>query len=152
MSQKQYAYFSAAIRDGAALGGQLFVKYQQGNDTCALAAGLLAMFLGRPLSSSIVSIYSDAMLEIFPYMQSQSKCPARARWWQLWKLPMCICQVRKRPLIKMCEHLNDFHKWTREQIAGWLFLEEEKLGFVTLVEATQEAEVKGQLYIASAER
>jgi hypothetical protein len=31
-------------------------------------------------------------------------------------------------------HLNDHHKWTREQIADWLELEEEKLGYVTIAE------------------
>jgi hypothetical protein len=35
----------------------------------------------------------------------------------------------------MIWHLNDHHGWTREQIADWLYSEEEKLGFVTLVEA-----------------
>ncbi len=32
-------------------------------------------------------------------------------------------------------HLNDQHEWTREQIADWLYAEEEKLGFVTVIES-----------------
>lgn len=37
-------------------------------------------------------------------------------------------------------HLNNHHRWTRETIADWLESEEEKLGYVTLVE-TDEVEV-----------
>lgn len=32
-------------------------------------------------------------------------------------------------------HLNNHHRWTREQIADWLEGEEEKLGYVTIAEA-----------------
>lgn len=143
MSQKQYCCFSEAMIDGAALGEQLFMMYQQGNNTCAVAAGLLAMFLNKQWNG-IVSVYSDEMLQLFPYMKSQSKCPARARWWQIWKLPICICQgsMGTRSLVKQCEHLNDFHRWSREAIADWLFLEEEKLGFVTLTETRDELSVE----------
>lgn len=35
-------------------------------------------------------------------------------------------------------HLNDVHRWSREQIADWLFQEEEKIGFLTLTEEASE--------------
>jgi hypothetical protein len=38
--------------------------------------------------------------------------------------------------------LNDEHKWTREQIADWLEKEEEKLGFITIVEAESSSPVE----------
>lgn len=41
-------------------------------------------------------------------------------------------------LMNIMVHLNNEHRWTREAIADWLESEEEKLGFVTLIESESE--------------
>ena len=123
--QKHYAYFSAAIRDGAkasppAPAAEMFL----GGATCALGAGLYAM--GRREEMD----YSD-IWQAFPYMEQEGfRCPAG-----------CFDKESRQrgkpytePLYMVVYHLYDNHKWTREAIADWLYAEEERLGFVTVVE------------------
>lgn len=132
MKQIRYACFSDAIRDGAKLKPQAFVSYWSSQGTCAIGAGLHAMHLEDEYTKlGLVSIFEDQMCETFPYMNTLGKCPARAEWWQP-KLLICICQRSTRSLLKQIHHLNDYHEWSRERIADWLFEEEEKLGFVTI--------------------
>ena len=49
-----------------------------------------------------------------------------------------LCSQGARAIRDVTMDLNDHHKWTREQIANWLEQEEEKLGYVTLVEKEAE--------------
>lgn len=34
--------------------------------------------------------------------------------------PICMRQLYRGPLFGIIAHLNDYHKWTREQIAYWV--------------------------------
>lgn len=100
--------------------------------TCAVGAGLHAMYRGHVfIKMGVVSILESEMLRVFPYMAAKSKCPSGRRWW--WPWGTCVDRG-ETSLVKRCQHLNDFHEWTREQIADWLYTEEEKLGFVTVIE------------------
>lgn len=119
--KKHYAYFSAAIRDGAKLNEQTFgVLYLNGR-TCAIGAGATAMGFAD------IGEAWQAIVAEFPYLgsaQNRTECPAKP-----------CSHPRSRPVYATITHLNDDHRWTREQIADWLYAEEEKLGFVTLTEA-----------------
>lgn len=111
--QKQYACFSGAIRDGAKLRPQGRKKFFEEGKTCAVGAGAEAVF-GLPLPH-----YSETY-RAFPYLDAAcgSTCPE--------------CDGPGTTLSSLIFHLNDDHQWSRERIADWLYLEEEKLGFITL--------------------
>lgn len=124
---KHFCSFSEAIREGAKLRPQAFddpdEKTRNGN-SCAIEAGLEAI-RGRYRRADSDSVYNFITL-LFPYLDNRTKCPASecggGRFAYIGSLRMLIW------------HLNDTHKWTREAIADWLESEEEKLGFVTVVE------------------
>lgn len=86
---------SEAIRLGAMTGPQCFGAWRRDDATCAIgAAGVAISFQGIDIS------------EAFPIMRRVASCPlgdvlgSHCRW---------VCHV--------IQHLNDDHKWTREQIA-----------------------------------
>jgi hypothetical protein len=117
--KKQYAYFSAAIRDGALKFPEVYGPYfkhdAKGNicGACAIGAGLA--MCGLPGNSA-------ELQQAFPYMAAAVRCPEGDS------------HQGENDLIGICILLFEFHRWTREAIADWLYTEEEKLGFVTLIE------------------
>lgn len=106
---KQYAHMSAAIRDGAKIRPQAFGHFHYMGKSCAYGAALEATrhMQGTPE-------------EIFPYLITSVGCPAG-------------CEGGYA-MGGMVIHLNDLHHWTREATADWLYTEEERLGFITLIE------------------
>lgn len=120
--QKQYAYFSAAIREGAKLRPQTTETYFDSlGRSCALGAGLEACF----------GYEDDNMAKLvgmYPYLQSVLvSCPAAG----------CDAGITDVTIEGLIPHLNDDHRWTREAIADWLYAVEEKLGFVTVVDTNE---------------
>jgi hypothetical protein len=73
---------------------------------------------------------------VFPYLDSFSACP------------VTTCR-RRDTLLNTVWHLNDHHGYTREAVADWLESEEEKLGYITLVESET---VRTPVLAAKAER
>lgn len=74
--------------------------------TCALGAALHAV--GRLITQNHAANsqdLSDLVVEIFPELHVIAKCPE--------------CLLRDE-LGDMIVHLNDEHKWTRNQIANWI--------------------------------
>jgi hypothetical protein len=130
---KQFCSFSEAIREGAKLKPQVRVAYYSREGTCAIGAGLHAMFTEDATADHLYHFEVEAVSE-FPYLSESVKCPVH-RWWNL----ASICRSARRSRIRMISHLNDYHEWTRERIADWLESEEEKLGYVTLVESAPNA-------------
>ena len=116
---KLFASFSEAIREGAKLRPQAFGAYFDGGTSCAVGAAHEAI-TGKAEDSDAVALTEGS----FPYMQL---CNNKAT------CPQCTAAIGS--LLSTVTHLNDEHKWTRERIADWLETEEEKLGFVTVVES-----------------
>lgn len=127
---KQFCSFSEAIREGAKLrpqATQLFNELPSGVvGSCAYGAGYEALTGEIDLYRS-EQIY-EYVATAYPYMEmvQPSDCP----------LHDCD-EAPMEGLSEVVLHLNDDHEWTREAIADWLEREEEKLGFVTLVESEQ---------------
>jgi hypothetical protein len=97
---------SDAIRLGAMLAPQGFNGYQDAwGRTCALGAALEA--IGR-LGASHRAYLSWASL--YPWLRG---LPWRA-------CPACAGYLSEPGLIELIVHLNDTHRWTREQIADWV--------------------------------
>lgn len=123
--QKQYAYFSAAIREGSKLRPQAFgggfPQQKSLNTACAIASGIEAIFGSAALDEFSVG---RRVYGLFAYMSLPAKCPID-------------CCEQQGDLYRVTLALNDKHKWTREQIADWLYAEEEKLGFVTVVDTNE---------------
>lgn len=105
---------SEAIRLGALLNPQGFgeMKEKDGR-TCALGAALEAM---GALQKDVRTNW------LFPVLKMYVTCPAGDGH----------AQFGETSLDAMIIHLNDFHKWTREEIADW----------VEVQEVRQEKEVK----------
>ena len=115
---KHYCTFSEAIREGAKLRPQAFEEYYIDGGSCAVGAAAEAMGFGEGCVAEAENT--------FAYMQAAGvDCPA--------------CK-RINSLLGTCTHLNDVHKWTREHIADWLEAEEEKLGYITLIDEKEEAQ------------
>jgi hypothetical protein len=122
---KQFCSFSGAIRaaDGIVL-QSFFGRYAReilGVDdgaVCAIEAGVKMLGVSRDFRPG--EIYSF-ISQCYPYLTTVSRCP------------QCVEYVDS--LTNVIWHLNDFHRLTFVQIADWLESEEEKLGFVTVVEA-----------------
>jgi hypothetical protein len=121
---KNFCSFSEAIREGAKLRPQYFgsaTNFER-TATCAWGAGIEAIIE----TLAVVAFVNFNPYGLYPYLcQVVSACPA--------------CGQRK-PLGILIFHLNDGHSWGREAIADWLESEEEKLGFITLVESEATAE------------
>lgn len=113
----KYGSFSDAIRAGAKLRPQGYGYFLQEGRSCAFGAG-------REAACDPDAHYSE-VYRMYPYldvMKDQS-CP--------------VCQpftVASHSLASIMFHLNDDHRWTREQIADWLQQEEDKLGYETITE------------------
>lgn len=113
---KLYASFSEAIREGAKLRPQAIGYYFSLGRSCALGA-VLEISYGNTKHRDFVELN-----RAYPYMvKEEHVCPESK------------C-AGNHTLLGLVLHLNDDHQWTREVIADWLETEEEKLGFVTVVE------------------
>lgn len=145
---KHFCSFSEAIRAGIEMRpNQAFHRYfrDEENATCAMGAGLEAI-IERPLTEDDITatglrrIVLDAdMPKCFAYLKYTVAAPCGC------SAPRG-CTSHKTGEIEttldinnLIVHLNNFHQWSREQIADWLESEEEKLGFVTLVESEPSA-------------
>lgn len=121
--KKHYASLSEAIRAGAALRPQAF---QPGirSSSCAIEAGVEAI-------TGVAFADYNLIEDMYQYTADvRVLCP------------MGGCRFYGQypaPLLTLCWHLNDYHKFTREQTADWLESEEEKLGFITLFEEAKES-------------
>lgn len=126
---KHFCSFSEAIREGAKLKAQGFDTFLNDGGTCALGAGLEAEGVDlSALDGSEIEDVEDVIGKIHPYMTDLGSilCPVEG------------CQRQQVAYVRLSDcvmDLNDDHKWTREAIADWLEKEEEKLGFVTVVES-----------------
>ena len=119
---KHFCSFSEAIRAGIPLGPQAFGYRGHGGSMCVLYTGYVAMELDWILGNA-----SD----IYPYLKDITKCPD------------CDLEAGIAPhdyTPSLLTHINDHHKWTREQIADWLYGYEESIGYVTLVESESSSE------------
>jgi len=119
--EKRYAYYSAAIRAGISMGRQTFDRWGGAHGAaCALGSGLRA--LGVPATSASAS---SVFYTHYRYMTAPrtTHCPAEG-----------LKCANFTSLRDAAMHLNDYHRWSRERIADWLYAEEEKLGFITLIE------------------
>jgi hypothetical protein len=141
---RHFCSFSEAIREGARIRpAQAFHKfYDAENDgTCATGAALEAIF-GETFTNEILTEKREEVRSVlrsdFPYMIGLKvtipcECP------RLYDGPCDVDTAgRIHGLANVVVHLNNHHHWTREQIADWVELEEEKLGFVTLTETTEQ--------------
>lgn len=119
---KRYCTFSEAIREGAKLAPQIFDILATAKGTCAIGAGGHAIFESMQMWS--INLY-DYMRDEYPYLyEVVPTCPVSE----------CSYPGNGRNLENTIIHLNDYHKLSREDIADWLSLEEEKLGYVIISE------------------
>ena len=125
----KFGSFSDAIFHGATLRPQGFGGLFPGELSCAIGAGVEAIFeINDPR-------YGKQIRRLFPYLENAvHQCPE----------PQCqILNLARLDVGRMLAHLNDHHHWTRERIADWLRDEvEDKLGYVTITEESQ-VEVRG---------
>jgi hypothetical protein len=101
---------SEAIRLGAMIRPQAFGEYQVMGRSCALGAAMDA--LGIPVCDQ--SDFLDAELDqLFPTCALKAQC-----------CPVRDCHRELDPperfIGSVVIHLNDHHRWTREQIADWV--------------------------------
>lgn len=115
---KHYATLSEAIREGAKLRPQGTGGYG-GLTSCALEAAAEA--IGGELEWGD----ENRFLQLYPYCFNRVTPPMEGDLW--------TDDAGTESLFSLCWQLND-RGWTREQIADWLEGEEEKLGYVTVVE------------------
>lgn len=143
---KHLCCFSEAIREGAKLRPQAFNGYARDGGTCAIGAGLEAM-LERPLQiedclteGGLRSVLKETCFwDTFAYLHNVAAAPcgcAEPIGFQTWDRKSDVTESR---LDNIIVHLNNEHHWTREAIADWLEQEENKLGFVTVVESESES-------------
>jgi hypothetical protein len=103
---------SEAIRLGAMLKPQGFDGYANKNTSCALAAAADACGIEpfvHPVDGQHIINYSAIMAK-FPVLKTATKCPVSDG-------RLCGESHVTQSTIW---HLNDTHRWTREQIADWV--------------------------------
>jgi hypothetical protein len=127
---KQHCCFSEAIRDGAKLRLQTFTATFSKGGSCALGAGYEAIAGKRGARTGEVR---EAVCAEFSYLQKIlfNECP---------NLRCPRGSFNYSHAVDAIVHLNDEHRWTREAIADWLYMEEEKLGFITITEEVERVE------------
>jgi hypothetical protein len=138
---RHFFTFSEAIREGAKLRPvQAFHRFfdVETGGTCATGAALEAIF-EEPFTNELLIERWDEVLDAlstdYSYM-GKLKVEMPCECDQLYDGPSDTDpegRIHKADTIAV--HLNNHHKWTREAIADWLEAEEEKLGYVTLVES-----------------
>lgn len=101
---------SEAIRLGAMLRPQGFGLYQTIGGSCAYGAAMEACGIRPEIQNTI----SDEGIEaLFPIARCSARCPTctAAAW------ATCADEPTVNGIVP---HLNDDHRWTREQIAAWV--------------------------------
>lgn len=117
--KKYYCSLSEAIRAGSLLRPQCAGKLFTLTKSCALGAGYEAVTgLSDEPTDSEFREFQDLYAATFAM---RPPCPVD-------KCRDCSFD----DLGFVVTHLNDYHTWAREQIADWLYAEEEKLGFITI--------------------
>lgn len=148
---KQFCSFSEAIREGIKIRpNQAYFKLtsRRLNASCVVGAGLEAIAERLLTGDEDGRAFLNDFLETipFPYLQSvalppcgcKEPLPSGSRLkWGGGRLPDEQRQTAAT-IFNVAVHLNNHHQWTREAIADWLESEEEKLGFVTLIESESE--------------
>ena len=115
----KYGSFSDAIRAADGLFIQHYDGPGSGERVCAITAGL-TMLTGGFRARNEAHVY-DMVMARFPYLwEAEARCPE--------------CH-ENGSLIYLLIHLNDVHRANFLQIAEWLRVEEDKAGYVTLVES-----------------
>lgn len=120
---KHFCSFSEAIREGSKLNPQGFFALEHQGKTCAIGAALSAIGY-----ADIGEAWPSAA-EMYPYLSTRAGRDC----------PVVECEEFHLRIYGVIAHLNDEHRWTREAIADWLEREEEKLGYVTVVESETSA-------------
>lgn len=139
---KIFYTWSEAIRAGITLrpvqAFRAFFDSETGG-TCANGAALEAIF-GEPFTNDMLIQREREVADVMREHYSQSlnhyvELPCHCD--SLVLGPKGVLPIgRIHRLDHIIVHLNNHDRWTREQIADWLEGEEEKLGYVTLVEET----------------
>lgn len=125
---KHFCSLSEAIREGAKLRPQAHHGMLLAGGTCAMGAAAEA--IGFSTREIDYGCYFD-LLDLYPYARTtETTCPV-VSCGKAWDFD----NKSRTYLGQLIVHLNDDHRWTREAIADWLESEEEKLGFVTVVES-----------------
>lgn len=138
---KIYYTWSEAIRAGVKLRPvQAFKKFfdPDTGGTCANGAALEAIF-GVPFTNDLLSERYGEVTDVMRNHYKQSlghyvELPCQCDSLEDGPLDV-VTYGRTHRLDNIVVHLNNHHKWTREQIADWLESEEEKLGYVTIAES-----------------
>jgi hypothetical protein len=109
---KHFCCFSEPIREGAKLRPQCFDGGYSDDmgATCAYIAGIEAVM--GDLSKDAMSMFGT--YGTYPYLMDNAVCPVHD----------CRLAEFTDSRLSAIFHLNDDHKWTREQIADWLQSEE----------------------------
>jgi hypothetical protein len=123
---KHFCSFTEAIREADGLlpqsfmgpGARALLKTDSGK-VCALEAGLITL---SSLPTADGDLIYSTVERLYPYLAKLSNCPR-------------CDEERGEALVTLIWHLNDEHHLSFGQIADWLESEEEKLGYVTVVES-----------------
>lgn len=115
--KRQFAAFSDAVREGIkmlpAVHGP-YIEYDAAGKPCG------SCFVGAGMFAADLNSSLDA-LTAFPYLRSEVACPAQGC-----HDACCLFDISIR--------LYEEHGWTREEVLSWLYAEEERLGFVTVLD------------------
>lgn len=107
---------SEAIEKGAQLRPQAFGAYYTGTSradacSCAIGAAYEATFPACPLAHDAVVLGFEGLVATYPLLGDDDKifCPECAG-----------AEVKQDNLCNILIHLNDDHRWTREEIATYV--------------------------------
>jgi hypothetical protein len=96
---------SKAIREGAKLRPQAFGAYVCGDATCVEGAAIDGLN-GRKMPNMGLAV-TDTLRAHYPFMTQDADCP--------------VCGDEYAANVDcVMVHLNDAHRWSREQIADWV--------------------------------
>lgn len=136
-----YCTWSEAIKAGIAIRPvQAFHKFYDAETggTCANGAALEAIFGVTFTNDLLLERWNEVMAVMRDHysrsLNHQVELPCDCGQLTDVSIEYSV-KGRIHRLDNIVVHLNNAHRWTREDIADWLESEEEKLGYVTLVEA-----------------
>lgn len=98
-----------AMLKGAKMGPQLFGRLKIGNGSCAVGAVCLSMGFMK----------AQELRNKFPFLWDLESCPVSG-----------CCDIKVQTLNNVIVHLNDNHKWSRENIAHWVRSIEDPESFI----------------------
>lgn len=100
---------SEAMRKGAKMGRQLKCTFgHRDGSSCGVGAVALGsgLVLKEHLGETITNDLRKALRSVFPDLAKPMFCPA--------------CRGQGGHVDELFVHLNDYHQWTRERMAGWI--------------------------------